>query len=160
MQDVADHGSGWRSDDSDYLRKEWKLPLARCVEQPFGGQGLAPAFEQRKQRPLARQLHAIDYDLIFGSPRISGELPSRDHLGSIFRPEREHRRARPPNDGIDAGRIVLQREVAMARGMALESGYLAADTHLSEGIFDGALERSRKLADGQWRRIVAGGDVR
>ena len=45
------------------------LRLRAGVEQPFGGERLAPLLEQRQQRALARKLHPLDDDLIFGAAR-------------------------------------------------------------------------------------------
>ena len=97
------------------------LRLRAGIEQPFGGERLAAPFEQRHQRALARQLHPVDDDLIFRAARIGGELAGRDDLGAVLGPEGERSRAAPPDHRVDAGILVLQREIAVARGMALEA---------------------------------------
>ena len=89
VEDVADHRAGRRGDDADDPRQERQLALALGREQAFGGERLAAFFEQREQRALARELHPLDDDLVFGAPRIGGELAGRDDLGAVLGPERE-----------------------------------------------------------------------
>ena len=75
-------------------------------------------------------------------------------------PKGERDSAGSPDHRVDARVLVLQREIAVARGMALEPADLATDADLAERALDRALECARKLADAERRRIVAGGDVR
>ena len=160
VDDVADHRAGRRGDDSDHLRKERQPALARGIEQALGGERLAPPLEQRQQGALARQLHAVDDDLIFGAAGIGRELAGRDDFGAVLGPECERPGAGAPDHGVDARILVLEGEVAMARAVPLEPGDFAAHADLAEGVLDRALERSGKLADAERRRIVAGGDLR
>ena len=67
------------------------LRLRAGIEQPFGGERLAAALEQRQQRALARELHPLDDDLVFRSAGIGRQLAGRDHLRAVFRPESERR---------------------------------------------------------------------
>ena len=109
---------GRRGDDADHARQERQLALALRVEQPFGGERLAALFEQRQQRALAGQLHPLDDDLVLRAPGIGGELAGRDDLGAVLGPEGESRRTAPPDHRVDAGVLVLEREIAVARANA------------------------------------------
>ena len=82
--------------------------LRAAVEQPLGGQRLAPPLEQGEQRAFAGKLHPVDDDLIFGPARVSGELAGRDDLGAVFGPEGQRARAGPPDHRVDAGVLVLE----------------------------------------------------
>ena len=133
----------------------------RCgSNRPSAASALRRRSQQRQQRALAGQLQPLDDDLVFGAPRIGGELAGRDDLGAVLGPERQRAGAGPPDHRVHAGGLVLQAEIAMARRMALEPGNLAADADLAEGALDRPLERARQFADAERRRIVAGSDVR
>ena len=136
VEDVADHRAGRRGDDADDSRQERQLALALGVEQPFGGERLAALLEQREQRALARQLHPLDDDLIFGAAGIGGELAGRDDLGAVLGPERERGRVAAPDHRVDAGVLVLQGEIAVARAVALEPADLAAHADVAERALD------------------------
>ena len=160
VENVADHRPRRRGDDADHAREEGQLALAAGVEQSFGGERLAALLEQSEQRPLPRKLHPLDDDLVLGAPRISRQLPRSDDLGAIFGTKRETGRTRAPDDGVDAGILVLQREIAVAGSVPLEPTNLSPHAHLAERALDRSLERAGKLGDRERRRIVPGSDVR
>jgi len=115
----------------------------------------AALVEQRHQCALAGQLHPLDHQLIFRSAGVGGELAGGDDLGPVLGPECQAGRAATPQHPVDAGVGVLQRQVAMARGMALPPRNLAAHADMAERALDRALERARNLADRERGRVVA-----
>src|SRR5512135_2544194 len=127
MKDIADHCSGGRSHDSDHLWKEGKAALSIDRKEAFGCEGLAPLFEEREQCSLAGDFHFLDDDLVFRAARMSSELASRDNFGAILRKKGKRSSIAAPDHRVDAGILVLQCEIAMTGGMALESADLAAD---------------------------------
>ena len=141
MQDVPDHGAGRRGDDADHLGQERQGPLAPGIEQALGGELFPPLLEQGHQRTDAGGRQAVDEQLILGPARIGGDAAGRDHLEAVLRLERQAQRGTAPTDRVQAGRIVLEREVAMPRGVLLEAGDLAADPHVAVQVLEGALER-------------------
>ena len=136
MEDVADDCAGRRGDHADDLREERQPALAFRREQPFGGKRLAPLLQQREQRAFARDLHPLDDDLVFRPARISGELTGRDDLRAVLGKEGKRDSIAPPDHRVDAGILVLQREIAVARSMPFEPTDLAAHAHVAEGVFD------------------------
>ena len=160
VEDIANDRTGWRRDDSDRGREVGKRPLAAFVEQPLSGERTAAPVEQRHQRALTRQLEPVDDDLVFRAPRVGGELAGGDHFRTVFRSKGQAPGLAAPKHGIDTGGIVLQREIAMTRSMALPPGDLAADPDVAECLLNRALERARQFAHAERRRIVAGADLR
>ena len=96
------------------------LRLRAGVEQAFRRERLAALLEQSQQRALARDLHPLDDDLIFRAARISRELAGRDDLGAVLGTEGERSGAAAPDHRVDARILVLEREIAVARAVALE----------------------------------------
>jgi hypothetical protein len=60
-----------------------------------------------------------------------------------------------PADTVEAGIGVLQREIQVTGGRALEAGDLAAHPYRIEAPFNVSLQRLREFADGQDRQVVA-----
>ena len=151
VQYVANHRSGRRRHHPDHARQIGQGPLARFVEQPLGGQGAAALVEQRHQRAFAGQLHPADHHLVFRAAGVSGQLAGDNHLGAILGAEGEAGGRTLPHHRVDARRLVLQREIAMARGMAFPPRNLAAHPHPVERRLDRALQCRRQVADRQRR---------
>ena len=129
--------------------------LAAGVEQAFGGERLAAPVEQRHQRALPGQLEPLDDDLVARARRIGGEPAGGDHLDAVLGREAQLARLAAPDHRVDAGGIVLEGEIAMARAVPLEAGNLAAHPDMVEGALDGPLERRGKLGDAEGGRVVA-----
>jgi len=155
VEDIADHRPGRRGDDADGARQERQRALAGLVEQSFGGEHATALVEQRHQRALPGQLDPLDHQLIFGPPGIGGELARGDHFGAILGRELQSPRLAPPQHRVDIRRLVLQREITMARSVALPPRNLAAHADMAERLLDRALQRPRQFADREGWRIVA-----
>ena len=119
----------------------------RLVEQPFGGQRPPALVEQRHQRARPGQLHPVDDDLIFRAAGVGRQLARRDDFGAVLGAEGEAARLPLPDHRVDARALVLEGEIAMARGVALPPRNLAAHADMAERAFDRALERARQFAD-------------
>ena len=155
VENVADHRPGRGGHHADPRRREWQRPLARLVEQPLRRE-LAPTLvEQRHQRALSGKLEPVDDDLVARARRIGGEPPGCDHLYAVLGLEPKRARLPAPDHCIDAGVLVLEREIAMAGSDPLEAGNLAAHPDMIERAFDRALQRRRKLGDRNGARVVA-----
>ena len=130
------------------------LTLARDVEQPLLGEFPAPRLEQRHQRADAGELERIDHDLVGRLARERGQSAGRDDFEPLLGLEPHALERGAPNDGVEPRVGVLQGKIGVARGLAAAvAGNLAPDTHVAEPVFDGALERIRQLADGDFGRI-------
>ncbi len=60
-----------------------------------------------------------------------------------------------PDHAVDGGLVVLERQIDVARGVAIDLGHLAAQPHVAEAVLQGALEGERQLGDRQGRVVVA-----
>jgi len=140
MQYVADDRACRGADHPDQPRREWQLLFARLVEQPLGGKGQPPLFEQGHQGALAGQLQPVDHDLVARSGRICGELAGGDDLDPVLGLEADRGGLASPDHRVDAGAVILQCEIAMAGGDPLEPGNLAAHADMVERALDGALQ--------------------
>src|SRR5262249_13819045 len=79
-------------------------------------------------------------------------------LEPLRRLESEALRHHPPDHGVDLGLVVLEREVAMARGMrAAKPRDLPAQAHIAPCPLERALDGAAELRDGKLRQITAPG---
>ena len=154
VQDVANDGAGRRRHHADDFRQERDFALARGVEQPFLGEFLAPRLEQRHQRADAGKLQRLDHDLVARFARESGQFAGRDDFEPFFGLDPHPLKGGAPDDGVEPRVGVLEAEIGVARGMGPAiAGDLAPDAHVAEPVLDGALERARQFADGDFGRI-------
>ena len=155
-QHVADDGAGRRGDDADDARQERQRLLPGLVEQALGRELLLALLQQRHQRADAGRLQRVDDDLVGRLARIGRDAPGGDHLQPFRRlePEALHRGA--PDHRVDLGLVVLQREVAVARGVgAAEARDLAAQPHVAVGALQRALDGGAELRHRVLRQIGA-----
>jgi hypothetical protein len=155
MEDVADHRPGGRGDHPDHARQERQAPLARRGKQPFGLQPGLGLFEQGEQRPLARDLHPVDHDLVVRAARIGRQLAGRDNLDPVLDTKIQPPGIAAPHHPVEPGVLVLEAQVHMPRGRALDARKLAAHAHEAKAILDRALEQGRNLGNRQGRGVVA-----
>ncbi len=154
VENVADHCAGRRGDHADDARQVGQLLLARLVEQALRGEHLLALLEQRHERADAGRIELVDDDLIFRFVGIGGDAALGHDLQPLLGLEFQPLEGAPPDHRLDAGLVVLQREIAMAaRVLALEAGDLAAELHQAIVILDRAPEREGKLGDGIFDEI-------
>ena len=154
VQNVANDGAGRRRHDADDFRQERNLALARGVEQPLRGEFPAPRLEQRHQRADAGELERLDHDLVARFAREGRQSAGRDDFEPLLRLDAHPLERAAPNDGVEPRVGVLEAEIGVARGMRPAiAGNLAPDAHVAEPVLDGAFERARQFADGDFGRI-------
>jgi hypothetical protein len=96
--------------------------------------------------PITR-LHAFDDDLVFRAAGVGCQLAGDDHLQAIFGAERKLGGDAFPHDAIDDGIGILQCQIDMAGGGALEAGNLPAHADMAILVLHRALERMGEFAD-------------
>jgi hypothetical protein len=114
MENVADHRTGGRGDDTDDAREIGERLLARLIEQAFGGEHLLALLEQRHECADAGGLELVDDDLIGGLAGIGGDAAAHHDFEPLLRLEFEPLEGALPDHRFDRGLIVLQGEIAMA----------------------------------------------
>ena len=134
--------------------QEGQGPFARRVEQALGRELWPPLLEQGHQRADAGRLDALDDELVLRAARIGGQPAGADHLQPVGRLERELGQRAAPRHRVDQRLIVLEREVEMSRGSALESRQLAAHAHEAIRLLDRPLQREGELGDGVLGEVV------
>src|SRR5262245_1890362 len=155
MQNVADDRAGWRSDDSDHVGKERQKLLARLIEQSFGGKLPFAFFQKFHQRADTGGLQAVDDNLILRACRKCRQPARDDNFKSLLWLDAHAAISGSPDHGLDAGVLILESEIGMARRMwTLEAGNFPANAHIAVSILDGAPERSRKLRDGPFHNVI------
>ena len=149
MENVADHRTCGRGDDPDDPGQVGNGLLALSLEQAFGGELSLALFEQRHQRADARGLDVLDDDLIGRLLRIRSDLAGGDDLEPLLQFRAQPAEAAAPDHGVDLGTLVLDREIAVARGYRpAETRDFAPHPHMAETVFQRALQRLREFADG------------
>jgi len=116
--------------------------------------------DEGQQGARARRLHALDDDLIRGPGRVGGDLAGDDDFQPAFRLGAQALDHALPDDAVDGRLVVLQRQIDMARGVAVHLGDLAAQADVAEAVLQRALEREAQLRDRQGRIVVARGGRR
>ena len=94
--------------------------LARDVEQTLRGQLLLALLEQSHERADAGRCETVDDQLVLGAARKGGDAAGRHDLEAVLGSERQAQRRAAPAHGIQAGGVVLEREVAVAGAMLLK----------------------------------------
>jgi hypothetical protein len=154
VQNVADDGARQRGDDADHLGQERQRALPLGGEEPFGGKPHLALFQELQQSADAGKLDAVDNQLIARAPGIGGEPPGAHHLHPVLGLKAEPGVA--PAHRIEHGVGVLEREIAMTGGMALEAGNLAAHADIGEILLDRALQQRGDLAHAIFGQVEPG----
>ncbi len=142
-------------DDTDRDGQERQRSFAGRVEQAFGRETPTALLHHGHQGADARGLQRFDDDLVGGFARERGELSGRHHFHALFGLDPHAREAGAPDHGVDAGAFVLQGEIGVAGGMRpTVVRYLAPHPDVAETVLDRALQRARKLADGDFGRVT------
>ena len=157
VQDVADHRAGGRGDHADDLGQIGQRPLAFLGEQALGGELALALLQQLEQRALAGQLQPLDHDLIAGAAGIGGDPAARDHLHAVLRGDAEPPGGAAPADRVEHRARVLEREIEVAGGGALEARDLAAHADELEAALERSLDRLGHLGDREDRQVGAAG---
>ena len=157
VENVADDRADRRGDDADHLRQMRQRLFAGGVEEAFGGEPGAPFLQHLHDRADAGEFEPLDDDLIRRFARIGGEAAGGDDLHPLLRLHLQLGIGAAPDDGVDLRALVLQREIGVARGMdAAKARDLAAHPDIAEAVLDGALQRLREFADGEFQRVRGG----
>ncbi len=154
--DILQHRALRRGDDAHHRRQQRDRALAFGVEQALGGQALLQELDPREQRAGAGIFHPLDDELVGGALAIGGDAAGGDHLDPVLGHEPEARDGALPDHAGDLGRLVLEAEIDVAGGVALEFGDLAAHAHPAERALERALHRPGDFRDRVFRHVRAG----
>ncbi len=147
MQDVADHRARGAGDHPHHLGHGRQGTLAGRVEQALGLEPGLEFLELGQKGADARRLHALDDDLVARAHRVGGHLAGDDHLQPLLGPHAEAPHAALPDHAVDAGLVVLDRQIDVAVGVEGDLGQLAPQPHEAVGVFQRPLQRERQLRD-------------
>ena len=156
VQDVADDRAGGRGDHADDLGQERQRPLAFLGEQPLGRELALALFEQLEQCALAGELHPLDHDLVARAAGIGRDPAARDHLHAVLGRDPEASGGAAPAHRVQDRVLVLEREIEVAGGGALEARDLAAHADELEAALERPLDRLGDLRDRNDRQVGAG----
>ncbi|MNX81030.1 hypothetical protein D3C86_1127050 [compost metagenome] len=155
VKNIANNRTRRRGDDADDARHERQATLAFRIKQPFRRQTSTAIFEQRHQRAGTCRFEAFYDDLVFRGAGKGGDLAGGNDFHALFRAELQSRKRALPDHRIDAGTIVLQREIGMTRRMRTAiAGNLAAHPHLLESRLHRALDGTRQFGHRELGKIA------
>src|SRR5690606_11416603 len=160
MEDVADDGASWRSDDADGAREIRDRLLALAREETFALQLLLELFELRQQRADAGGRHAFADQLILRAARISGEPALGDDFETLFRLEAKLLDVGLPHHSGDGRAFVLEIDIEVAGLGDQHAAEFAAHANAVEVRLHRALYRLREFADRKLGQIALGGGGR
>ncbi len=157
VQDVANHRTGRRGDDTDHFRQPGQKLLARLVEQPLGGELALALFHQRHQRADAGGLDRLDHDLVFRRAGVGGEFAGGDDLQAFLRLEAHPAMDALPDHRLDLGALVLQREIAMPGGVGpAKTRDFAAHPDMAIGILHRPFQGGGQFGHREFRCVDKG----
>src|SRR5262249_53073425 len=148
-QYVAHRGSCRRRHHSDAARKQRQSALASGVKQPLRLKLCLQLLERQLQRAYSRRLQEIDRQLVLAPRLIDREPPSSPHRQAVRRSEPDQPVLCSIAGAADHRRLVLQREIPVARRMPPEIGDLALHQHVDEPPLEQYLDLSRQLRNRQ-----------
>lgn|SRR5665213_902590 len=114
IEEVANNGARWRSDNADRARIRRQRPLARCVEKAFAFEALLELFKGKLQRARPDGFHGFGDELELAALFVNADATANKDVQAVFWPKTEqHGLAAKEHDGkLSVG--VLKREVDMA----------------------------------------------
>ncbi|KPW14438.1 Uncharacterized protein ALO42_05453 [Pseudomonas syringae pv. atrofaciens] len=145
--DVADHRTGWRTDNPDTLRVQRQRDLALGAEQAFIAELGFQRIERQAQCTITGRFHRIENQLIVATTFKQRNLAAHLDLQAVLERLTHPRCALPEQRAAYLRARVLQREVHMARGRAREVGDLALDPDAAEHVFQQHAGAAVELAD-------------
>ena len=145
--DVLDHRALGGGDDADHGGQQRQGALAGGVEQAFLGQAQAQRLDAGEQGAGAGVFHAVDDELVGGAFAIGADLALGDHFHPVLRHQAEARDGEFPHHTGDLAALILQREVDVAAGIALQLRDLAAHPDAPERAFERAFHSAGNLRD-------------
>ena len=104
MQNIADNGTGWRSDHADDGRQKRQELFARVREQAFGGEPLTALLQLREQSADTGGLKRFNHDLIARFTCKGRDLAGGYDFHAIFGAKFDAAEHALPHHGIDFGR--------------------------------------------------------
>ena len=148
-QHVADGGAAGRGHDADLAREPRQRALAARVEEALGRQPLLELLEGQLQGAEATRLQQLDHQLVLAALRVDLDGAERHHVQAVGRLEADAPHAVAKEHRAQLRRLVLEREVRVARAVHLEVGDLALDPHRREPLLHhrAELRRQRRHAE-------------
>ena len=155
VQDVANDGAGRAGDNADRARIEGDGRLAGRIEQALARQFDLQPFELGQEGAGAGRLHRFDHDLVRRPRRVGGDLAGDDDLEACLRLDAEAARRAFPDHAVDSRLVVLQRQIDVAGGVAIDLGHLASQPDVAEPVLQRALQGEGQLGNRQGWIVVA-----
>jgi hypothetical protein len=130
--------------------------LSSRFEQALAGQSGLQPLQLGQQGAGAGGLHGLDDDLVGGAGGIGGDLAGDDDLQPGLGLDAETPGRALPDHAVDGGLVVLEGQIDVARGVAVDLGDLAAQPDMAEPVLERALEGEGQFRDRLGRIVVAG----
>ena len=157
VQDVADHGTRGRGDDTDHIGQERQFLLARLVEQAFLGELAAAVLQELQERALAGEFHRLDHDLVARAAGVGRDAAGAHDLHALLQGQPEAADVAAPAHAVEHRVRVLEGEVEMAGGMVVGARHLAPHADPLEGPFKGVADRAGDLGHRVFGDVVRAG---
>ena len=104
----------------------------RSVEQPFCRELGLELFKRQREVARALRHHAVGIELVNAVALIDGNIARHDDLHAVFRTKAQVLCAAAEHHALDARIGILEREIAVSRGIAFEIRQFAADAQMRE----------------------------
>ena len=103
-EDVANRRAVERGDHADLPRQHRQRPLARLIEQPFGGEPPLQLLERQLQRAQPARLERLADDLILALGVVDAHAAARDDVLAVLDLELEEPRRRAEHHARESAR--------------------------------------------------------
>ena len=152
VHDVVQHRARRRGHDPHPHRVAGQAPLPELLEAALGPELAAPALDLQVLLADAGELGAAHVELVPSAGRVVADRAERDHGLPVLELVPEPVRVAPPDHAGDHGGLAVallrEREVAVARGMAVVVRDLAPDEALDQALVEQeVVDDRRELAD-------------
>ena len=146
-QEIVDRGARRARHHRDAPGQEGQLPLPRRIEESLRLEARAQLLEGDLQGAGAQRLEGIAHDLVTPLRLVEREPAADQHRETVLHREAEPARLAREEHRVDAGVLILEREVQVPTRRSTQIRDLSLDVEIAEAAFEDALHLAGQLAD-------------
>ena len=151
--DVANHGTLGRGHHTEPAWQKGQGTFAFRIEKTLGCQLLLELLESQRQGTRAGRLHPVDGELEPAARFVDGQAATATHLLPVLQPKAQANRLPCVHHAVELRLRVLQSEVQMSIGRALEPGHFAFHAQIGEAGFQSQAGSAHQIRHSEDARL-------